>query len=89
MEILGPELTGASENRPGMALGLDTASIITKIANIKEARALPPGSIVGDRHGGLTFTDAIAAALEARSSGGWQEIQTPGGETWTVILVSR
>ena len=87
MQILGPLPTGS--NRPAFALGVDPGSIVTKIASIKEARALPPGSIVGDLHGGLTFTDAVAAALEARSTGGWQEMQVPSGEIWTIIILNR
>lgn len=68
---------------------LDISAIVAKISNVKEARALPAGSVVGDRHGGLTFTDAIAAALEARSTSGWQEAPGPGGEIWTVIVLNR
>ena len=88
MQILGPT-TGASDNRPAFALGIDTSVIITKLASVKEAKSLPAGSVVGDLHGGLTFTDAVAAALEARSAGGWQEIQTPAGQIWTVIVLNR
>jgi crotonobetainyl-CoA:carnitine CoA-transferase CaiB-like acyl-CoA transferase len=87
MQILGPLPTGT--NRPAFALGVDTGSIVTKIANPKEARALAPGTIVGDLHGGLTFTDAVAAVLESRSTGGWQEMQTPSGEIWTIIILNR
>jgi hypothetical protein len=86
MQILGPTI---GENRPAFALGIDTGCIITKVGSVKEARALPPGSIVGDLHGGLTFTDAVAAALEARSTGGWQEMQVPSGEIWTTIILNR
>jgi hypothetical protein len=68
---------------------LDTSSIVTKIGSTREVRALPAGSVVGDLHGGLTFTDAVAAALEARSGGGWQEVQTQSGEIWTVIILNR
>jgi hypothetical protein len=71
----------------GFAAALDTSSIITKVESIKQARALPGGSVVGDLHGGLTFSDAIAAALESRSRGGWQEIGAPSGETWTIIIL--
>jgi len=71
------------------AAALDTAIIITEVANIKQARALPSGSVVGDLHGGLTFTDAVAAALETRSVGGWREVHTPAGETWTIIVLDR
>jgi crotonobetainyl-CoA:carnitine CoA-transferase CaiB-like acyl-CoA transferase len=87
MQILGP--ASSSENRPAFALGIDTGSIINRIASVKEARALPPGTVVGDLHGGLTFTDAVAAALEARSSGGWQEMQVSSGEIWTIIVLNR
>jgi crotonobetainyl-CoA:carnitine CoA-transferase CaiB-like acyl-CoA transferase len=71
------------------ALSVDIGSIITKLASVKEVRALPPGAIVGDLHGGLTFTDAVAAALETRSTGGWQEVQASSGETWTLIVLNR
>jgi crotonobetainyl-CoA:carnitine CoA-transferase CaiB-like acyl-CoA transferase len=87
MQILGPETSGA--NRPAFAFGVDVASIVTKLSSVKEARALPPGSIVGDLHGGLTFTDAVAAALESRSAGGWQELQVPTGQIWTVIILNH
>jgi crotonobetainyl-CoA:carnitine CoA-transferase CaiB-like acyl-CoA transferase len=85
---MGSASSGASPNA-GFALAVDTASIITKLSSVKEARMLPPGSIVGDLHGGLTFTDAVAAALESRSGGGWQEMQTPDGEIWTIIILNR
>jgi crotonobetainyl-CoA:carnitine CoA-transferase CaiB-like acyl-CoA transferase len=89
MQILGPPTTGQASNAPAFALGFDTTAIIRKLASPKEARLLPVGTVVGDLHGGLTFTDAVAAALESRSYGGWQEVQTPSGETWTVIVVNR
>jgi crotonobetainyl-CoA:carnitine CoA-transferase CaiB-like acyl-CoA transferase len=85
MQILGPTITGHSEERPGFALGIDTSSIVIRVTSPKEARALPRGSVVGDLHGGLTFTDAVAAALESRSAGGWQEWNTSASETWTII----
>jgi hypothetical protein len=89
MQILGPQSAGQAGSQPAFALGVDTSAIIRKVASPKEARALPLGSVVGDLHGGLTFTDAVAAALEVRSYGGWQEIQTPSGETWTIIALNR
>jgi crotonobetainyl-CoA:carnitine CoA-transferase CaiB-like acyl-CoA transferase len=89
MQILGSATTGATENRAATAHVLDTTSIITKVASIKEARALPPGAVIGDLHGGLTFTDAVAAALEARSHCGWREIQAATGQVWTVIILER
>ena len=75
----------------GSAVGvsIDTSCIVQQVGNVKEARALPRGSIIGDIHGGLTFTDAVAAALESRSAGGWQELRTHSGETWTIIVLSR
>ncbi len=86
---LGSESTGVSENRSGFARALDASSIVTVVATVKDARALPHGSIVGDLHGGLTFSDSVAAAMEGRSIGGWQEIQTPLNETWTIIILDR
>jgi hypothetical protein len=88
MQILGPT-SGALENHPAVALGVDTSNIITQLASVKEARALPCGSVVGDLHGGLTFTDAVAAALEARSLNGWREIHATASETWTIIVMDR
>jgi hypothetical protein len=73
----------------GLATSMDVASIVQKVCSVKEARALPRGSVVGDLHGGLTFTDAVATALEARSAGGWQELKTALGETWTIIVLNR
>jgi hypothetical protein len=73
----------------GAAVGIDFSSMITTLTGVKDANALPCGSIVGDLHGGLTFTDAIAAALERRSLGGWQEMTSPTGEVWTFIVVNR
>jgi hypothetical protein len=68
---------------------LDTSAIIATVSNVREARALPAGSVVGDRHGGLTFSDAVAAILETRSTSGWQETSGPEGEVWTIIVVNR
>ncbi len=85
MQIAGPTNAGSS----GFALGLDTAQIIQKVSSVKEAKALPSGAVVGDLHGGLTFTDAVAAALENRSLSGWQELRTATGEVWTVIILNR
>ena len=62
--------------------------LITTVANINAARALPKGAVVGDLHGGLTFTDAVAAVLESRSPVGWQEAQIDGA-SWTVIVLDR
>ncbi len=71
----------------GLAAALDPSSIITSVESITRARALPSGAVVGDLHGGLTFSDAVAAALESRSRSGWREVQTSSGEVWTVIAL--
>ncbi len=89
METLGSTSGAASAKRVGFAIALDSAAIVQKVGSVREAATLPRGAVVGDRHGGLTFTDAVAAALESRSHGGWQEIETPSGETWTVIVLNR
>ncbi len=73
----------------GSALRFDTSQVIRELAGVEEAMALPAGSVVGDPYGGLTFSDAIAAALECRSSIGWQDIVIPSGEVWTVIVLDR
>ncbi len=86
---LGTASIGVSEGRSGFARAIETSSIVTAVASVKEARSLQPGSIVGDLHGGLTFSDPVAAALEARSVGGWQEIRTPERESWTIIILDR
>ena len=88
MQISGNTGNGA-ETGAAFAVGVDTSLVVQKIASPKEARALPCGTVVGDRHGGLTFTDAVAAALEGRSQSGWQERQTLVGETWTIIVLDR
>jgi hypothetical protein len=69
------------------ASALDPAIIISSVASVGEARALPKGSLVGDLDGGLTFSDAVAAELEARSMEGWREVHCTGGQIWTVIQV--
>ena len=63
MQISGQVITGASGARPAFALAIDTTSIVTKTEHPREARLLPCGCVVGDLHGGLTFSDAIAAEL--------------------------
>lgn len=73
----------------GFAPRVDLSGIIQKVVSTKEARALPVGTVIGDRHGGLTFTDAIAAVLESRSLGGWQELNGVDGEVWTIIVLNR
>jgi hypothetical protein len=89
MQILGPASNTAAGDQPAFALGVDTSAIITKCLTVKEARTLPCGSVVGDLHGGLTFSDSVAAALEARSIGGWRELNSRSSDTWTVIVLDR
>lgn len=91
MEILG-HMTGAgagAARQPAFALGQDMSCVIREVITVEAARALPAGSVVGDPHGGLTFNDAVASALEARSLGGWQEVEAAPGAVWTIILLNR
>ena len=89
MQILGRPQS-SSQNLPATGLEIDLSHIVTRIASVREARALPAGSIVGDLHGGLTFSDAVAAALEARSLQGWREVQAPQtSEAWTIIRLDK
>jgi len=89
MEPLDSASNPESGNRAALAAAFDVSTIIRQLDSVKEARALPCGSVVGDLQGGLTFSDAIAAALEARSAGGWREVVTSSCETWTIIVVDR
>jgi hypothetical protein len=88
MQSYGGSTSGLAQGS-AFALSLDVSCIIQKVTCVKEARALPRGSVVGDVHGGLTFTDAVANVLESRSAGGWREWKSTGGETWTIILLNR
>ncbi|HWB83629.1 MAG TPA: hypothetical protein VG675_05790 [Bryobacteraceae bacterium] len=81
--------TGSAPGGSAFAAEIETPRIISRVDNVKAARTLPVGSVVGDLHGGLTFSEAVAAALEFRSSGGWQQVRTPEGEIWTVVLLDR
>ena len=75
--------------QPAFTLGLNMSNVVTTLSSVEEARALPQGTVVGDPHGGLTFSDAVASALEARSFGGWQEIEVAPGTSWTIIVLNR
>jgi hypothetical protein len=68
---------------------LDYNRVITAVRNVEEARALPPGSLVGDSHGGVTFSDAVAWVLEQRSIGGWNDVPARNAPRWTVIYLNR
>lgn len=64
--------------------------VIRAVRTVEEARALPKGSLVGDEHGGLTFTDAVALILEQRSACGWNDLPAANSPTpWTVIYLNR
>ena len=67
---------------------LDFSKVITHISDASEAKALPCGVTIGDTCGGRSFNDNIAAVLEARSLGGWREIEQEQ-ERWTVIVLAR
>jgi len=87
MQILGPITSGGAgtAKAPAFTLGESMSNVVTEVVSVEAARALPRGSVVGDAHGGLTFSDAVAYALEARSHRGWQEIESSPGTYWTVI----
>lgn len=68
---------------------LNNRPVITAVRNVEEARSLPAGSLVGDFHGGVTFTDAVAHILEQRSSFGWCDVKDHGKSGWTVIYLNR
>lgn len=71
-------------------LQIDTSVIVTRVQNIAEARSLPAGTVVGDMHGGVTFSDAVARELERRSHVGWCDASAGSTEKrWTVIVLNR
>lgn len=74
----------------GARMQLDLSAVVTRVPTISDARALPVGSVVGDKHGGVTFSDAVAKVLEHRSHIGWCDV--PSGtndQRWTVIVLNR
>jgi len=75
--------------RPSRPPLKDISAIVTTVPSVIEARALPCGSVVGDLHGGLTFSDPVASILESRSVRGWQEVETGSSERWTIIVLNR
>jgi len=84
---MGPATTAHGN---AFCLGLDMSNVITRIESVEQARALPAGSVIGDTHGGVTFSDAVAAVLESRSLRGWYELEPgPGEDRWTVIVLNR
>jgi len=89
MPIVGPSDSGGSGSQSAFGVRMDVSSIVTLCPTAAQARSLVAGCIVGDTHGGLTFTDEVAAVLESRSLGGWQEIALPTGDRWTIILLNH
>jgi hypothetical protein len=79
----------AATGERAFAVRLDPTSFVTKCASQEEARSLPSGAVVGDRNGGLTFTDVVASVLESRSHSGWLEVETSTGDRWTIIVLNR
>lgn len=71
--------------------GFDIRHVVTRVHSTDEAKALPRGAVVGDLHGGVTFSDAVANVLEQRSHTGWLQMQASGlhGTHWTVIVLNR
>lgn len=89
MQTLGQANETPRVGSGATAMRLDLSSVVTRVVSVNEARALPPGSIVGDHAGGLTFSDAVAEVLESRSCSGWREIEAGPGEHWTIISLDR
>jgi hypothetical protein len=88
MELTGKTATGTALHGAASA-SVDMPGVITRVLTIDEARTLPKGALIGDTHGGLTFSDAVAYALEKRSHRGWFEAMAPDGTRWTVIRLNR
>ena len=64
--------------------GLDPDRIITRLESASDVSGLPCGVAVGDRFGGRSFTDNVAAALERRSFRGWSQL-----DEWTLIVIDH
>ena len=72
----------------GAGMQVDISAVVTKVRTKEEARALPAGTVVGDTHGGVTFSDAVALELEKRSRVGWCDVLCHSDQTrWTVIVI--
>ena len=78
----------SSGNALAKSANSGSVEIITTVSTVAEARALPPGAVVGDLHGGVTFSDAVAEILERRSVHGWREVAIEQ-TSWTVICLNR
>jgi len=78
----------ANDMNTATSMSLDLTKVVTRVSDAREARLLPSGIIVGDTCGGRSFTDNVAAVLEARSHNGWCEVVV--GETrWTLIVLAQ
>ena len=66
----------------------DDIQFVTSIAEPHGVNELPRGAVVGDRFGGRSFSDSVAAALERRSDSGWQDV-VHREQQWTLIVVTR
>jgi hypothetical protein len=74
----------------GSARAIDVSVVVTRVRTIEEARSLPVGTVVGDSHGGVTFSDLIAKELEKRSHCGWLDVPIDSKDSrWTVIVLNR
>jgi hypothetical protein len=67
---------------------MDLSKVVRQVNDAGEAKTLPCGIAVGDTVGGRSFSDNVAAVLEARSYGGWREIEV-GDTRWTVIVLAK
>ena len=69
---------------------VDVSAVVTRVQSISEARSLPAGTVVGDTHGGVTFSDPVAKELERRSHHGWCDAAAAANDKrWTVIVLNR
>ncbi len=69
---------------------IDVSAVVTRVQSILEARSLPAGTVVGDTHGGVTFSDPVAKELEKRSHYGWCDAAVSTNEKpWTIIVLNR
>jgi hypothetical protein len=74
----------------GTAMQIDLSVVVTSVKTTEEARGLPCGTVVGDTHGGVTFSDAVALELEKRSRVGWCDVFSGQDQNrWTVIILNR
>ena len=68
----------------------DLQNVVTRVLSPADVGALPRGALVGDSHGGVTFTDAVARELEKRSTTGWLSLKAAEAQKpWTVIVLNR